>query len=435
MWPFSKSEKRNAETTVTITTEEQDSKAIGLIFGQSIVNNYSMNLSAVFRAVKLISDSLASLPIVVYKKEKNGTKAEAVAHPLFNLLGRKPNPLQTHFEFIKAMTKDMLLHGNAYAIIHRDSLNRVTSLEYVSAKDVSLLKRVGADNEIQSVGYNISGRRRVYEDYEMIHILNEIDDDGVTGISTLTYAARTLGLATYGEKAAENYFKTGGKLAGLIKVNTNLTDKQKSDIRNAWGEAFSGDNANGIAVLSGAQDYTPIQQNAADAQLLESRKFSIDEIARFFGISPILLYDMEKNTYNSAEAAHLSLLTDTLQPIITKFEAEFETKLFLTTEINKYSINFDVEEFLRTDNKSKAEYYRTLFAMGVLSINEIRAYLDLNEIEDGDLHYVQAQLVTLENSKNTAMSTATAVEKKGEDGGSDDDKYQDNKQDSSINEE
>ena len=434
MWPFSKTERRNAETSVTITTQEQDSQAIGLIFGQSLITNYSMNLSAVFRAVKLISDSLASLPVIVYKNEKNGTKVEAAAHPLFNLLGRKPNPLMNRFDFIKAMTKDMLLHGNAYAIIHRDNLNRVTSIEYVSAKNVSLIKRVGPDNEIVSVGYNISGRKRVYEDYEMIHILNEIDDDGVTGISTLTYAARTLGLANYGEKAAENYFANGGKLAGLIKVNTNLTDKQKTDIRQAWGEAFSGDNANGIAVLSGAQEYTPIQQNAADAQLLESRKFSVVEIARFFGVSPILLYDMEKNSYNSAEAAHLSLLTDTLQPIITKFEQEFKTKLFLNNEINKYDINFDVEEFLRTDNKSKAEYYRTLFAMGVLSVNEIRGYLDLNEIEDGDSHFVQAQLVTLKNAKNIAQSTQTAIAKQDEDEDDEKDKYGEEKQNDSGNE-
>ena len=417
MWPFTKknnnTEKRDSnagqhveQPAVTISSlAEQDPAILGLIFGKyAMAGEKEMTLSAVFRAVSIISNSIASLPIFVYKTDADDNKVEWRDNTLYPLLLRKPNNLQTRYDFMKSMVKDMLLKGNAYAIIHRNDNNKVIKIEYVPAAKVTIQK-ITKDGAIEAVRYNISGRRRLYEDYEMIHIINEPDEDGVEGLSTIKYAVKSLNLANYAEAAAEGYFSNGGKLSGILKVDRPLNDKQKMDLKAEWKKSID---ANGICFLQGVENYTSIQQNSSDAQLLESRQFTVSEIARFFNVNPIMLYDLSHNNYNSSEAARLQLLTDTLQPIMFKIEAELETKLFLPSEIEEGSIKFDTEEFLRSDNKTKAEYYKTLWQIGGLSINEIRAYLDLNAIEDGDLHYVPANLVTLENSKNIGYNTATS---------------------------
>ena len=413
MWPFTKKNK-DIETrsntveqpTVTISSlAEKDPAILGLVFGKYGISTYKeMSLSAVFRAVSIISNSIASLPIFVYKTDNDDNKVEWKDNTLYPLLLRKPNQLQTRYDFMKSMVKDMLLKGNAYAIIHRNDNNKVTRIEYVPASKVNIQKIV-KDGAIESIRYNISGRTRLYEDYEMIHIINEPDEDGVEGLSTLKYAVKAMNIANYAEAAAEGYFSNGGKLTGVVKVDRPLNDKQKMELKTEWKKSLD---ANGIAFLQGVENYTSIQQNSSDAQLLESRQFTVSEIARFFNVNPIMLYDLSHNNYNSSEAARLQLLTDTLQPIMFKIEAEFETKLFLPSEIENGSIKFDTEEFLRSDNKTKAEYYKMLWQIGAISINEIRAYLDLNAIEDGDLHYVPANLVTLENSKNIGYNTATS---------------------------
>lgn len=413
MWPFKKKETRSSEAatpvqpTVTISSlAEQDPAILSLVFGKyAIGNEREMTLSAVFRAVSLISNSLASLPIFTYKVDEDDNKTEWKEHPLYNILYRKPNNLQTRYDFIKCLVKDMLLRGNGYAIIHRNSVNQVFKLEYVPASKVTIQKYENKDGGIDFVRYNISGRNRLYEASEMLHIINEPDEDGVEGISTIKYAIKSLGLAKYAEAAAEGYFSSGGKLTGIVKVDRPLNDKQKMELKTEWKRSLD---SNGIAFLQGVENYTSIQQNSADAQLLESRQFSVSEIARFFNVNPIMLYDLSHNNYNSSEAARLQLLTDTLQPIMFKIEAELENKLFLPSEISKGTIKFDTDEFLRSDNKTKAEYYKTLWNIGAISINEIRSFLDLNDIEDGDIHYVPANLVTIENSKNIGYNTQTS---------------------------
>jgi HK97 family phage portal protein len=414
--PFRRLEKRHANNFQNVSVQLGGSEydlqtALALVFGQYTRSNSELGLSAVFRAVNLIAGSVSSLPVILYKRDSKGNKTEAVNESLYTVLRKRPNIVQTPYDLFFCMIADMLLRGNGYAIIHRnpDDLS-VKELEYVPAADVTIVKRNRADGSLESVAYNIARRVRLYESEEILHFRNYPDHDGVTGMSTLSYAYRTMKLGEAGENAALGYFESGGKLSGVLTTQGMLTEKQKTEMKQAWAEAFGSGagTPGGIAVLSGNQQYQAIQVNPTDAQLLESRRFQVSEIARFFGVSPILLYDLEKNSYAAASEAHLQLLTDTLQPIIFKIERELEFKLLVRDQDRNLDIHFDTTEFLRTNNKENAEYYRTLNAMGVLSVNEIRSFLDLNAIEDGDEHYVAANLATLSNVKNIASSTQTA---------------------------
>jgi HK97 family phage portal protein len=175
-------------------------------------------------------------------------------------------------------------------------------------------------------------------------------------------------------------------LAGVLKVQGQLSAQQRQDIRNSWNQAYTG-GGNGLAVLQGNMDYQPIQLSAADSQMLESRAFNVADISRFFGISPVLLGDLSHSGYNTIEATQNQFLLHTLQPYIVMIEQEFSRKLLKPSESN-LSINLDETALLKTDKTALASYYGTLLDKGILCINEVRKELGYSNIEGGDKHLI-----------------------------------------------
>lgn len=407
-------ETRSAEPTVEPQVSLTDVTGLGLLFGKYRSDNLARNLSAVFRAVSLISNSVASLPINILKyDDEQCTMTPAKSHPLWPILLKRPHPYFDAFTLIKAMVSDMLLWGNGFALIQRKGLN-IVGLEYIPASKVSIKKDYARDGSLESVKYNIVGRGRLYEAHEILHVKNELDESALWGVSTLSYAARTLKLANANEDSAINLFESGGKLSGLLKIQGNITTKQREELRQAWRESL-GSGKESVAILSGIQDYQSVSMSAVDQQLLETRKFEVEEIGRFFNLPSELLFS-GKNSYNSIEAMKLLLLTDTLQPIVTKIENEFESKLLTADESTKYEIRLQVEDFTKSNRKEMAEYLRVLWNFGILSISEVRAKLGLPKLDDEELpasrrHYIPAQVLPLKNSENIgALPTEASVQ-------------------------
>lgn len=211
--------------------------------------------------------------------------------------------------------------------------------------------------------------------------------DGIKGLSVLQNAARSLGIAHASENAAKAFFDNGMMINGILKVQGPVNQKQREDLRNAWNETYTA-NGSGIAILQGNMDYQSVQLSAKESQMLESRQFSVSDIARFFGISPMLLGDLSKVSFNTLEAVQNDFLVHCLQPYITMIENEFNRKLLDKSETN-LSITLETNEILRTDKAAQSNYYSTLISSGVLSINEVRKELGYNGIgEDGDKHII-----------------------------------------------
>ena len=156
-------------------------------------------------------------------------------------------------------------------------------------------------------------------------------------------------------------------------------------------------------------DFQPITVNPSDAQLLETRKFNIKDICRFFGVPPTKVFDFSDASYNTIEATQLQFLTDCLAPLLEKIEMEFERKLFKPNEKFKIDVRFDTSAMLRTDKQAEADYINKLFYMGAISVNEIRKKLDLSPIENGDTHLVQSNLMTLDNVITVVPKTDKAT--------------------------
>lgn len=392
---------RRSPGTVEPEQRKEEENVFGLALNYNGWSTYktsqSLALSAVYRCVEVITNGVASLPVKLYRTDEKGFKYE-MHNNLSFILSKKPTGKINAFTFYKLIVKDILLQGNAYALILRNGKGEVIGLQYIQAGLVSPIDRG------DRIEYQVTGIKGFVRQEDILHFMN-YTDNGVFGISVLTHARRTLGIADYGENASENFYKSGGCTTGFLKFDGPSSGKQREEILSAWNQATGGvrNQPNGIPVLPANVNYTQLSVNPADAQLLESREFSIVEICRFFGVSPTKCFDLTHASYNNSEMAELAFLNDTLRPLLTKIEMEMETKLFKPEE--GYDIKFDVSELLRTDKKSQAEYFTKLFNLGVLSPNDIRKELDMDEIEGGDIHCAQINLTSI---KNLEFVNATA---------------------------
>lgn len=353
--------------------------------------NYAMRLSAVYRAVELISDSIAMLPIFVQFEDKDGFKTRYNEHSANKLLNNQPNSIMTRYQFIKLLVIDVMLRGNGFAYIKRDEMGNAVELIYLNPNSVTINY-----NELTRVlNYRCNTIQGVVEPCNMIHLL-KYSTDGVNGVSILQNAKNTLALSNDTEKQAHNFFKSGCALSGILKVQGQLSDAQKQQIKSSWNSTYNGENS-GLAVIQGNMDYQPISINAADSQLLETRLFNISDIARFFSISPVLLGDLSKSSYSTLEQSQLQFLSQTLQPYIAMIEQEFSRKIFRPSEIN-LSVNVDEKALIMTDKAALSAYYVQLLQNGIMSANEIRKELGLPAIDGGDTTVMQAQYLQQQNN-------------------------------------
>lgn len=355
----------------------------GLIFSSSSLSSGASNLSSYFRAVDLISDALAVLPISV--TFKNGEENEV--HPLKSIL-------KNHYSLIKLLIESVLNRGNGFAYIYRNADGSVGGIRFLEANDVS----INYDKNKNTLSYNCSlVSAKPIEPCNMIH-LRKHTVDGVNGISIISYAKRSLSIAHSTENAARDFFGNGCNLSGVLTVQGTLSNEQRNQIRESWNTAYSS-GSGGIAILPGNMQYQAVQLSSEDSQLLQSRVFNVAEIARWFGISPVLLGDLTNSSYNTLEATQTQFLLHTLLPYVVMIETEFTEKLLKPSEGFSMEITMDESYILRTDKNSQAEYYSKLLTNGVLSINEVRAELGYTPIENGDSHiiaYTDIQQNTIE---------------------------------------
>lgn len=358
-------------------------------------NQYSaMNLSAVYRAVELISNSIATLPIKILIQDESG-KNEDEKHPLnYVFSDRNTDNLISRYTLMKLLVQSVLLRGNGFALIERANGN-IKSLRYLEPNDVIIV----FDKIKNNLYYDVPILKRHVEPKDMIHLVM-FSYDGVKGLSVLQNAARSLSIAHSSENAAKAFFDNGMMINGILKVQGPVNQKQREDLRTAWNETYTA-NGSGIAILQGNMDYQSVQLSAKESQMLESRQFGVTDIARFFGINPVLLGDLSNVSFNTLEAVQNEFLVHTLQPYISMIENEFDRKLLSKSETN-LSITLETNEILRTDKAAQSNYYSTLINSGVLSINEVRKELGYNGIgEDGDKHiipFTDVSMNTIENN-------------------------------------
>ena len=354
-----------------------DTIAQALSFGFLPLNNTSRNLGVVYRATEIISDAVAMLPIKVRKVAAKHSE-DITGHPLHFCF---KNMIMTKYIFMKKLIEDVIINGNGYAYIQRGSDGTPISLRYLSKGEVT----VNYNKSTQTLTYTISNVKGIstVKHTDMIHLIKNTTD-GVNGISVLSYANRSIKLANSTENSAVNFFQSGCNLSGLLKVNGTLSQKQRSDILSSWNQGYS-NGGNGLVVIPGNMEYEQLSQNASDSQLLETREYNTIDVARFFGINPVLLGDLSKTSYSSLELIQQDFILHTLNHYILMVEEEFTRKLLNNTDL---VVNLDENYLLKIDKSTQASYYSTMLKSGVLCINEVREDMGLTPIDGGDDHVI-----------------------------------------------
>ena len=357
---------------------------------EHITEKKSLMLSAVYRAVDLISGAVAMLPVTLYQDGKR------VENDLSYLINFEPNNINTRFGLFKLIVVDMLQKGNAFLLIVRNG-ETVEELRYIKPDEVTILHNKKANRK----RFRIKDFGEV-DDSDMLHFMN-LTTDGLVGISVLEAARRSMGIAWASEQSADNFFERGGAVSGVLSTKAIVTEEQKLQIRQQWKEIMAPD-IGGVAVVGADMNYTPIHASAADSQLLESRGFNVAEIARFYGISPTLLGDLTRSSYATFEATSLDFLTNCLQPRLTNIEQELNRKLLLKREkqVLKMHFAYDTTDLLRCTKVELAQYWQALIQNGIVSVNEVRRKLDLEPVEGGDENYIQLNMTTLTGVQNNS---------------------------------
>lgn len=381
---FSKIFKRDTSSTVDIVTTtgvvpKSESTAStpftnALLFNQQdkIV---ALKLSAVYAAVSMISNSIATLPIYVKQHKDNEDTI------LYNNYVQKLfyEMLQTKHMVIKQLVWDLLLWGNAYLYIKREN-NRPVKLIYLQHGDVTIDYRK-QDDIVEYQCCNHTQVPSLVKQQDMLHFARDTRD-GIEGRGFMFFASDIIDLAGFTQRAAENFFGSGCNLTGILQFKGRLREEQKEAIRQQWIQIHSsGAAGGGLGITEGDAEYIPISQNSSDAQMLDTREYNVVEIARFFNISPILLGDLSHSSYNDIEQAQIEFVTHTLLPIINLLEDEINRKLI--TNRNNY-IDFDETQLLTGNKATLANYYSTLVSNAIITINEAREQLGWNSIDGAD---------------------------------------------------
>lgn len=373
--------------------------------GVSVSPEGSMRVSAVFACTRIIANGVAALPLILYRRGRDGSRTRATNHPVYRLLHDQANPDMTAFRFKRLMTTWVLLWGNAYALLDVEPSNgRVRSLTPWHPARVRVRRGV-AGNGQERLWYTFLDDRasptRVDVPADLVLHLRgpEVSPDGM-GLSVIGQARQSLGLALAAEEYGARLFGSGASLSGVLEYPGRLSPEARQRLEESFARKYSGlANAHRVAVLEEGLKFTPTAMRPEDAQFIESRKFQTIEIARWFGVPPHMLGELDKASYASIEQQSLDFLTHTLGPWLALWETEVNSTLLSESEAKTLYAEFLVESLLRVDVKSRYEAYAKGRQWGFLSVNEIRARENLNPIAGGDQYLMPVNMTPVAQSK------------------------------------
>ena len=355
-------------------------------------------IATVYRCVQLLSDSVAGLHLQ-YLKLKNDRYQEDINSPLHYLLSVQPQPEMSIFDFWSMAVKLMLLDGNAY-IYPRYVLGELTDLVLCSKNTVTQ----DALNGLYFVCDPYSGVYGTFKESEIIHLYLH-SADGRKGESVIEHARRTTTIATAGDEETANRFTNGGNVRGIISNDKSVTgfgEYQDEELEKTAVDVDSRfSHGEHIVSLPGQVDFKQISLSSTDMQFLESRKFTVREICRFFGVHPSFVFDDTSNNYKSAEMANVAYLSMTLDPILKRIEAEFTRKLIPQSLCCKRIFKFDRKGIYSLDLESMAKYQKLTIESGIYTVNDWRRIENQPLVEGGDTVLVSTNLAALDSEKIT----------------------------------
>ncbi|MDQ1226469.1 HK97 family phage portal protein [Pantoea ananatis] len=371
--------------------------------GKVVSADRAIQLSAVWACVRLLSESVSTLPLKIYQRQDDGSRKPATQHPAYQVLCRRPNLEMTPSRFMLMLVASICLRGNGF--VEKKMIgNKLVSLVPLLPQNM-VVKRLD-DGSLQYT-YTETSSQRVIPVKNIMHIRG-FGLDGVCGMMPMMAGRDVIGAAMAVEESAAKIFENGLQSSGFLSAETALDKDQRERLR-GYMQAFTGSrNAGKIMVLEGGLKYQNVTMNPEAAQMLESRAFSIEEICRWFRVPPFMVghADKQSSWASSVEGMNLQFLTNTLRPLLVNIEQEISRCLLDGDE--ELFAEFSVEGLLRADSAGRSAYYTTALQNGWMSRNDVRRLENMPPIEGGEIYTVQLNLTPLEDLKQNSQAAQAA---------------------------
>ena len=418
---FSKPRDAPGENLPEVTDSVRDS---GQVFsfgtansGEKVDEQSAMQISTVYACVRLLAETVAALPLHLYRYTDGGKgKESAFDHPLYRILYRQPNDEMSSFIWRETMMTHLLLWGNAYSQIIRDGRNNVLGLYPLLPENVEV------DRDEQGQLYyiyhaytdEVPGEQNqdiYFRKDEILHIPG-LGFNGLVGFSPIAMMKNSLGTTLAVEKYGASFFKNGAQPSGVLEHPGVLKDPQK--IRDNWTAVYGGaNNAHRVAVLEEGMAYKAISLPPEDSQFLSTRQFGVEEICRIFRVPPHMVQSLEHATFSNIEHQSIDFVVHTLTPWLVRFEQAIIKDLLLEEEQDVLFPKFNVDGLLRGDYQSRMNGYATGISNGFLRPNDIHRLENMDLIpaeEGGDDYYLNGGYVKLRDAGKFAQAKQAAVE-------------------------
>lgn len=364
----------------------------------SVNSDSAMQVNAIYSAVSLISDTLATLPVDAYIR-RGGARYPLRPRPEWVT---KPDVDTTKEAFYGAMIVSLLLDGNVFVRKFRNQSGKVINMIVLNPIDVEIVR-----SAVGRVMFKVKGEDRALTSEDIIFIPDVVMPGRLRGMSRVETLKENIGLAIALENYAAKFFGSGTQTSGVLEVPGNLTGDQAKMLQDAFDSRHRGwGKAHRTAVISGGAIYKPTNVPNDQAQFLDSRRLAVEDVARAFNVPPHLLGLPGTNTYASVEQNNIAFVTHTLRPIAQKIEGALTALLAEETGLEASFIKISLDGLLRADITARTTAYSTLLQAGVYTINDVRSMEDMRPIDDTSADTVRVPLanVNVNAADLTAMS-------------------------------
>lgn len=366
--------------------------------GATVNKDTALEVSVVYRCVKLIAEGLAMVPLKVHQSVGDNINT-ATDHDLYWLLAKKPNEFQTSFEFREQIALHLALTNSAF-VFKNIVRGKVVELLPYPPNVVTIVKH--PDMSI-SFKVRVDGGKEIPIPADQMWYIKGMTWDGTTAIEPVKVAREAIGLALATEEHSSRMFSNGARVGGILSTDGKLDAEQVKQLRDSWNETQGGTaKAFKTAILSGGLKWTPLGFQSDEAQLIESRRNQVEEICRFFGILPIMVGFADKTaTYASAEAQFTAHVIYSLMPWYRRLEDSIDVNLIGINQVKQgYYAKFNASALLRGSVKDRGAFYTQMYNVGALNPNEIRALEEMNPYDGGEKYRVPLNMVDPLNDPN-----------------------------------
>lgn len=361
---------------------------------QRIDHESALTYSVVWRCVSLISQTIASLGWHIFERQADERQKVQVEDDVAWLLAVQANPELSAYEFRQTMLKDALTWGNGYAEIERDGYGRPVWLWRLAPSRVEPIR---SGRQLLYEVDNGTGEQPSYLRPENVFHLKGLGPDGLVGYSVIDMARRTISLGQDQEAFGSSFFKRGPMPGGILEMPGNVKKSERDATQHTFQEAYGGSKKAGrVVVVSGGMKFTPLTLPNSDAQWIEGRRFSAEDICRFFGVPPHKAFDLTRSTNNNIEHQSIEWVQDCLLSWARRLESEADIKLFGRVNRGRKYTRINLATLLRGDSQTQTDTVTKQVTSGLRTVNEGREFFDLNPVEGGDTPLIQGAMIPLD---------------------------------------